>query len=202
MCLPGLGRTLYFMSFSLKPHYQCAIAGCLLLVGAATAEAGPKGDSEMENAQAEMARAYGRYYDGVKSGAVDSTSRSSFGSEVMGSAQSKLARLVSSREERSDRILFGKVYSSDGRISNIPPGGYVEPPSQGSAESERSSASGASGEGSESVTPSGSTSGNGVGTGASFRNGRKRMEYTLDGKNVPRELDFTGGGKAGKPTQK
>lgn len=144
----------------------------------------------MQSAQGELAKAYGSYYDALKAGDKNPDQ-----SAILGPAQQKLNSMINDRQQVFEKSIYGKVFHPDGTVTDMATGKTVEKgkladASKKSREKDGKSsgwAASKSGDGKDKIASNGS---GGNGTDASGGKGAKRKEYVLDGKDIPKELDF------------
>lgn len=71
-------------------------------------------ESELQGAQAGMARAFAEYYKALKKD--PKANKDALQSQIFAPAQDRMANLLSKRREETDKMIFDKAYFADGTI--------------------------------------------------------------------------------------
>jgi len=164
-----------------------------------------------------MAKAYSSYYQALRSqsgGGAKAINTDSLQAEIISPAQDKMIALISKRRSESDKMIYGKVYLSDGSVVDAEK--FKKDPRNKNSADDAASAQASQSEKSDrkkdnekkkSAPASRSiaeASASGATSTPSFSSdptsNSKRPEWVLDGSGVPKELVFPGKSDEAQPS--
>lgn len=148
--------------------------------------------AELKDAQADMAKAYGDYYQALRT-SPKTVDLAALQQQTLGPAEGKMVALLSKRHEESQKMIYNKVYFADGTIMDVKDFNKL-PANRGLAAADTSDPDTKR---VKSVQNGSGVPGNGTQGAATFRgtgggSGEAPQGWVLDGTNVPKELSFPG----------
>lgn len=164
-------------------------------------------DTELEKAQANMAKGYTEYFRALR---ASPSGKAPDPASFIGNAQSKLVELMDQRNKESRSQVFGKAYFSNGEVLDLKTQKKeIEALTLQLEAEEKAADSGQAKDENKSSSPnfvevspnpiSAPASQFGKGGGSFGSSGQGREQWVLDGSSVPKELVFEGKPSSRKP---